>query len=73
VVFAAPKFVKTETIKVSGEVKVALKLQNWVLADRVVRRQKGAEFQTVGSTTGVGLLSHEPTVGCGTRIADSST
>jgi hypothetical protein len=73
VVFAAPKFVKTETIKVSGEVKVALKLQNWVLADRVVRGQEGAKFQSVGSTTGVGLLSHEPTVGCGTRIADSST
>jgi hypothetical protein len=59
--------------KVSREVKVALKLQNRVLADRVVRRQEGAEFQTVGSTTGVGLLCHEPTVGCGTRIADSST
>jgi hypothetical protein len=53
VVFAAPKFVETETVKVSREVKVALKLQNRVLADRVVRSQEGAEFQTVGSTTGV--------------------
>ena len=52
-VFAAPKFVEAETVKVGREVEVALKLQNRVLADGVVRRQEGAEFQTVGSTTGV--------------------
>jgi hypothetical protein len=73
VVFAAPKLIKTQSIKVGREVKVALKLQNWVLAHGVMWGQKGAKFQTVGSTTGVGLLCHEPTVGCGTRIADSST
>jgi hypothetical protein len=73
VVFSTPELIKPQPIKVGREVKVALKLQNWVLADRVVRGQEGAKFQSVGSTTGVGLLSHEPTVGCGTRIADSST
>jgi hypothetical protein len=53
VVFAAPKFVKPQPIKVSREVKVALKLQNRVLADRVVRCQEGAKFQTVGPTAGI--------------------
>ena len=71
-VFSTPEFIKAQPVEVGCEVKVALKLQNRVLADRVVWRQKGAEFQTVGSTTGVGLLSHEPTVGRDTRIADSS-
>jgi hypothetical protein len=73
VVLTTPKLIKAQSIKVGGEVKVALKLQNRVLAHGVMRGQKGAKFQTVGSTTGVGLLCHEPTVGCGTRIADSST
>jgi hypothetical protein len=35
------------------KVEVTLELQNRVLADGVVRCQEGAEFQTVGSTTGV--------------------
>jgi hypothetical protein len=53
VVFAAPKFVETETVKVGRKVEVALKLQNWIFSDGVVGRQEGAEFQTVGPTTGV--------------------
>jgi hypothetical protein len=53
VVLSTPELIKPQPIKVSREVKVALKLQNRVLADRVVRSQEGAEFQTVGSTTGV--------------------
>jgi hypothetical protein len=53
VVFAAPKFVKTETIKVGRKVKVALKLQNWIFSDRVVWSQESTEFQTVGPTAGI--------------------
>jgi hypothetical protein len=50
-VFSTPKFVKTQTVKVGCKVEVALKLQNRVLSDRVMRRQEGTEFQTVGPTT----------------------
>jgi hypothetical protein len=53
VVFSTPEFIKAQPVEVGCEVKVALKLQNRVLADGVVRCQEGAEFQTVGSTTGV--------------------
>jgi hypothetical protein len=53
VVFAAPKFVKTETIKVGRKVKIALELQNWIFSDRVVRSQESTEFQTVGPTAGI--------------------
>jgi hypothetical protein len=53
VVFSTPELVKTQAVEVGREVKVALKLQNRVLADGVVRGQEGAEFQTVGPTTGI--------------------
>jgi len=53
VVFAAPKFVETETVEVGCEVKVALELQNWIFSDWVVRSQESTEFQTVGPTAGI--------------------
>jgi hypothetical protein len=53
VVFAAPKFVETETVKVGRKVEVTLELQNWIFSDRVVRSQESTEFQTVGPTAGI--------------------
>jgi hypothetical protein len=53
VVFSTPELIKPQPIKVGREVKVALKLQNWVLADRVVWSQESTEFQTVGPTAGI--------------------
>jgi hypothetical protein len=53
VVFAAPKFVKPQPIKVRRKVKIALELKNWIFSDRVVRSQESTEFQTVGPTAGI--------------------
>jgi hypothetical protein len=35
-VLAAPKFIEPQAIKVSSEVKIALKLQDGIFTDRVV-------------------------------------
>src|SRR5579862_2483489 len=43
---AAPEFIVAELVENRDEVEVAAELQQRVLADRVVRREKGAEFQT---------------------------
>src|SRR5262249_42571886 len=44
-VLAAPEFVITELVEMLDQVEVAAELQQRVLADRVVRREKRAEFE----------------------------
>jgi hypothetical protein len=45
-VLAAPEFVVAEPVKLLDEVEIAAKLQKRMLADRVVRGEKGAKIQT---------------------------
>ncbi len=42
---AAPELVITERVDLLDEIEVAAELQQRMLADRVVRGEKGAEFQ----------------------------
>jgi hypothetical protein len=43
---AAPEFVEPELVKVLNELQVTPELQCGVLADRVMRSEERAEFQT---------------------------
>ena len=45
-VFAAPELFIAEPVKLFDQVKIAAELQQRVLADRMVRGEKGAEIQT---------------------------
>ena len=42
---AAPEFVIAERVELLDEVEIAAELQHRMLADRVMRGEKGAEFQ----------------------------
>jgi hypothetical protein len=44
-VFTAPELVETEVVEMGGELDVALELERRVLADRMVWRQEGSEFE----------------------------
>jgi hypothetical protein len=44
-VLAAPEFVETERVDLLDEIEVAAELQQRILADRVMRGEKGSEFQ----------------------------
>jgi hypothetical protein len=43
---AAPEFVITKRIELLDEVEIPAELQHRVLADRVMRREEGPEFET---------------------------
>jgi hypothetical protein len=45
-VLAAPEFVIAEMVELLDELEIATELQHRVLADRMVRGEEGAEFQT---------------------------
>src|SRR6516225_5642664 len=45
-VLAAPEFVIAEPVEVLDEIEIAAELQQRMLADRMVRGEKGAELQT---------------------------
>jgi hypothetical protein len=45
-VLAAPEFVVTELVQMIDEIEIAAELQQRVLADRVMRGEKGAETET---------------------------
>ena len=45
-VLAAPEFVVAELVELLDEVEIAAELQHRVLADRMMRSEKGAEIQT---------------------------
>ena len=42
--FATPELIEAQPVEVRNEVEVALELQHWMLAEGMVRRQKGAKF-----------------------------
>ena len=43
---AAPEFVVAEPVELLDQIEVAAELQHRVLADRVMRREKGAKAKT---------------------------
>src|ERR1700761_4864156 len=43
---AAPEFVVTETVELLDQIEIAAKLQQWMLTDRMMRGEKGAEIET---------------------------
>jgi len=45
-VFAAPELVIAEPVELLDEVEIAAELQQRMLADRMMRGEEGAEFQT---------------------------
>jgi hypothetical protein len=44
-VLAAPEFVETKRVDLFDEIEVAAELQQRILADRMMRREKSSEFQ----------------------------
>jgi hypothetical protein len=45
-VFAAPEFVEAERVDLFDEVEVAAELEQRILADRMMRGEKGSELET---------------------------